>query len=47
MVVTLAERSAVDRGPRGGVERTHLMEKFVIDGGVPLSGTIVPAGNLQ
>src|SRR5215211_2538368 len=22
-----------------------LMEKFVIDGGVPLSGTVVPAGN--
>jgi UDP-N-acetylglucosamine 1-carboxyvinyltransferase len=21
------------------------MEKFVIDGGVPLSGTVVPAGN--
>ena len=24
---------------------TPLMEKFVIEGGVPLSGTIVPAGN--
>ncbi|MGH2799000.1 MAG: UDP-N-acetylglucosamine 1-carboxyvinyltransferase, partial [Thermoleophilaceae bacterium] len=24
---------------------TSLMEKFVIDGGTPLSGTVVPAGN--
>src|SRR6478736_7630485 len=23
----------------------HLMEKFVIDGGVPLRGTVTPAGN--
>src|SRR3954470_3785705 len=38
MVVTLAEPSAPD-GTR------HLMEKFVIDGGTPLCGTVVPAGN--
>src|ERR671936_1101890 len=25
--------------------RTRLMEKFVIEGGTPLSGTVVPAGN--
>src|SRR4051794_8152195 len=38
MVVTLAEPS--------GLPRTRpLMEKFVIDGGQPLSGTVVPAGN--
>src|SRR4051812_35387968 len=38
MVVTLAEPS--------GLPRTRpLMEKFVIDGGTPLSGTVVPAGN--
>src|SRR3954469_3866967 len=38
MVVTLAEPSA----PAG---TRHLMEKFVIDGGTPLSGMVVPAGN--
>src|SRR3954452_16585434 len=38
MVVTLAEPS-----PASGTR--HLMEKFVIDGGTPLSGTVVPAGN--
>ena len=32
-----------DPGPRGGA--AQLMEKFVIEGGVPLSGTMVPAGN--
>src|SRR3954463_2300919 len=38
MVVTLAEPS--------GLPRTRpLMEKFVIDGGQPLSGTVIPAGN--
>src|SRR5256885_4094319 len=38
MVVTLAEPSGLSRTrPR--------MEKFVIDGGTPLSGTVVPAGN--
>src|SRR3954469_7577900 len=38
MVVTLAEPSVQPR-------TRPLMEKFVIDGGTPLSGTIVPAGN--
>ncbi len=28
-----------------GRRRPKLMEKFVIEGGVPLSGTMVPAGN--
>jgi UDP-N-acetylglucosamine 1-carboxyvinyltransferase len=44
MAVTLAKRHS--GGPilarRKG---SQLMEKFVIDGGVPLSGTMVPAGN--
>src|SRR3954471_12402358 len=41
MAVNLAPRS---RGSaRGPV--SPLMEKFVIEGGVPLSGTVVPAGN--
>jgi UDP-N-acetylglucosamine 1-carboxyvinyltransferase len=44
MAVTLAKRQA--SGPQsGGRLRAKLMEKFVIDGGVPLSGTMVPAGN--
>src|SRR4051812_24844949 len=38
MVVTLAEPSALPR-------TRPLMEKFVIDGGTPLSGTVIPAGN--
>src|SRR3954452_6578072 len=43
MGVTLAQ-------PRGGARRRASggrapMEKFVIEGGVPLSGTVVPAGN--
>src|SRR5207237_10311971 len=38
MVVTLAEPPALPR-------TRHLMEKFVIEGGAPLSGTVVPAGN--
>src|SRR5688500_16556284 len=37
MAVTLAQ-------PRGRSPST-LMEKLLIEGGVPLSGTIVPAGN--
>jgi UDP-N-acetylglucosamine 1-carboxyvinyltransferase len=45
MAVTLAPRHtsapAGGRGPRGRGQ----MEKFVIEGGVPLSGTMVPAGN--
>ncbi len=51
MVVTLAERRGRSGGPherppdarRGDFGKP--MEKFVIEGGVPLSGTIVPAGN--
>src|SRR3954468_6861975 len=38
MVVTLAEPSVLPR-------TRPLMEKFVIDGGTPLSGTVIPAGN--
>src|SRR4051812_35516295 len=38
MVVTLAE-------PSGPPRTAPLMEKFVIDGGTPLSGTITAAGN--
>src|SRR5256885_15098550 len=40
MAVTLAQRP---EGPRIGARPA--MEKFVIEGGVPLSGTMVPAGN--
>ena len=44
MAVTLAERQT--NGPdRVRRRRLKLMEKFVIEGGVPLSGTMVPAGN--
>jgi UDP-N-acetylglucosamine 1-carboxyvinyltransferase len=44
MAVTLAERRS--GGPiLGRRRRPKLMEKFVIEGGVPLSGTMVPAGN--
>src|ERR1700730_2807839 len=44
MAVTLARRQA--SAPRWGRRRRpQLMEKFVIEGGVPLSGTMVPAGN--
>jgi UDP-N-acetylglucosamine 1-carboxyvinyltransferase len=43
MAVTLAERHT--RGPFGARRRAKPMEKFVIEGGVPLSGTMVPAGN--
>jgi UDP-N-acetylglucosamine 1-carboxyvinyltransferase len=44
MAVTLAKRQAA--GPQSGRRlRVKLMEKFVIEGGVPLSGTMVPAGN--
>src|SRR4051795_11375856 len=51
MAVTLAQRLATGTGPGPGPagaragRPTDLMEKFVIDGGVPLSGTVVPAGN--
>ena len=44
MAVTLARRSLTPR-PWGRRRRVLLMEKFVIEGGVPLSGTLVPAGN--
>ena len=40
MAVTLARLQAA-----GAAEPPPLMEKFVIQGGVPLSGTVVPAGN--
>src|SRR5271156_2009689 len=44
MAVTLARHQAA--GPRMGPRlRAKLMEKFVIEGGVPLSGTMIPAGN--
>src|SRR5665213_190161 len=45
MAVTLARRHT--SAPAGGaMPRTREpMEKFVIEGGVPLSGTMVPAGN--
>src|SRR6202050_1408505 len=44
MAVTLARRSIPEptEVPR---RRIQLMEKFVIEGGGPLSGTMVPAGN--
>src|ERR1700752_1191524 len=44
MAVTLARHVDQDfaKPPR---RRIQLMEKFVIEGGVPLSGTMVPAGN--
>src|SRR5215216_4009468 len=38
MAVTLAQ-------PRGQSPAVPIMEKFLIEGGVPLSGTIRPAGN--
>ena len=44
MAVRLSER-----GVQGPIvahrRRPKLMEKFVIEGGAPLSGTMVPAGN--
>jgi UDP-N-acetylglucosamine 1-carboxyvinyltransferase len=44
MAVTLAKR--FDHAPHWGRRaRNKPMEKFVIEGGVPLSGTLVPAGN--
>src|ERR1044072_6462579 len=41
MAVTLAQPS----GPASVAGRRRPLEKFVIDGGIALSGTIVPAGN--
>src|SRR3954469_11067701 len=43
MAVTLAQRPHPDSGGRHG--RFDRMEKFLIDGGAPLSGTVTPAGN--
>src|SRR5450755_4904890 len=44
MAVTLATRQATE-SLRARRPRKKLMEKFVIEGGAPLSGTMVPAGN--
>src|ERR1700750_383965 len=43
MAVTLAQRPHPASAGRTG--RFDRMEKFVIDGGAPLSGTVIPAGN--
>jgi UDP-N-acetylglucosamine 1-carboxyvinyltransferase len=46
MAVTLAQRLGADpASPPKAPAPAIPMEKFVIEGGVPLSGTIVPAGN--
>src|SRR5271167_3269323 len=47
MGVTLARRLTGGAGGSSltGGRRPKLMEKFVIEGGAPLSGTMVPAGN--
>src|SRR3981081_2288935 len=45
MAVTLRPRRASGTPFWGRRPRAQLMEKFVIEGGVPLSGTMVPAGN--
>src|SRR5436190_748963 len=45
MAVTLARLSAQPSELSTGPVPERLMEKFVIEGGVPLSGTVVPAGN--
>jgi UDP-N-acetylglucosamine 1-carboxyvinyltransferase len=44
MAVTLGKRSA-NAPVWGWRRRIQPMEKFVIEGGIPLSGTMVPAGN--
>jgi UDP-N-acetylglucosamine 1-carboxyvinyltransferase len=44
MAVTLAKRHT-SAPPWGRRPRIQPMQKFVIEGGVPLSGTMVPAGN--
>jgi UDP-N-acetylglucosamine 1-carboxyvinyltransferase len=41
----MAVRLAEPLTPPSEAAPPHLMEKFVIDGGVPLRGTITPAGN--
>src|SRR5271167_270267 len=45
--VTLARRPTGGAGgsPLTGGRRRKIMEKFVIEGGAQLSGTMVPAGN--
>src|ERR1700730_17640117 len=43
MAVTLARRRSTPR-PWGRRRRVQVMQKRVIEGGVPLSGTLVPAG---
>src|SRR4051794_883028 len=46
MTVTLARRSAAPpTATAAGFASPPPMEKFLIEGGVPLSGTVVPAGN--
>src|SRR5215218_4408232 len=47
MAVTLAQRMGRTDvpHPRPAPPLAPFMEKFVIEGGVPLSGTVVPAGN--
>src|SRR5213078_3923764 len=48
MAVTLAQRTETHSARSAGADRPSnpsLMQKFVIQGGMPLSGTIVPAGN--
>src|SRR5271167_3808009 len=45
MAVTLARRQLSGLPRRAPRRRKPLMEKFVIEGGAPLSGTMVPAGN--
>src|SRR3954449_11876162 len=45
MAVTLARPPAQLPELPTRPARRRLMEKFVIEGGVPLSGTVVPAGN--
>src|ERR1700727_3494015 len=42
---TLTDSRERDPQPRRIDARSIPLEKFVIEGGVPLSGTIVPAGN--
>src|SRR3954451_2024323 len=41
----MAVRLAEPRTPALEAAPPHVMEKFVIDGGVPLRGTVTPAGN--
>src|SRR5947207_11987138 len=46
MAVTLAQRLGAPDAPDHPASAAQIpMEKFVIEGGTPLAGTIVPAGN--